>query len=225
MASLDDKEPVLESSTADDHDDSKPSPDEEDTGAEIAPIIKLDAVAVTTGEEHEDPLIDLKAKLYRFDKEGNQWKERGVGQVRLLKHKETGRIRLVMRQNKTLKICANHAVVPTVNLQEHQGSDKTWVWHASDFSDGELKDELFCIRFGSVENARAFKTAYEEAQKAVLVKSKANEESADSVGELLKELKVEEKTKEEKPEEEKKEDKAEEPHPVDVKEGAATEEQ
>ena len=49
-----------------------------------------------------------KAKLYRFDREGNQWKERGVGTVKLLKHKETGKVRLVMRQSKTLKICANH---------------------------------------------------------------------------------------------------------------------
>ena len=49
-----------------------------------------------------------KSKLYRFDKDGNQWKERGVGIVKLLKHKETGKVRLVMRQNKTLKICANH---------------------------------------------------------------------------------------------------------------------
>ena len=49
-----------------------------------------------------------KSKLYRFDKEGNQWKERGAGTVKLLKHKETGKVRLVMRQAKTLKICANH---------------------------------------------------------------------------------------------------------------------
>ena len=49
-----------------------------------------------------------KSKLYRFDKDGNQWKERGAGTVKFLKHKETGRVRLVMRQSKTLKICANH---------------------------------------------------------------------------------------------------------------------
>lgn len=28
--------------------------------------------------------------------------------MKLLKHKETGKVRLVMRQAKTLKICANH---------------------------------------------------------------------------------------------------------------------
>nr|KJB83892.1 hypothetical protein B456_013G269700 [Gossypium raimondii] len=82
--------------------------EEEDTGAQIAPIIKLEEVAVSTGEENEDPMLDLKSKLYRFDKEGNQWKERGAGTVKLLKHKETGKVRLVMRQSKTLKICANH---------------------------------------------------------------------------------------------------------------------
>ena len=44
------------------------------------------------------------------------------------------------------------AVIPSITLQEHQGSDKTWVWHAPDFADGEVKEELFCIRFGSVES-------------------------------------------------------------------------
>ncbi|KAG9157043.1 hypothetical protein Leryth_009085 [Lithospermum erythrorhizon] len=41
-----------------------------------------------------------KAKFYRFDKEGNQWEERGVGTVKLLKHKKSGKVKLVMRQNK-----------------------------------------------------------------------------------------------------------------------------
>ncbi|XP_020245353.1 ran-binding protein 1 homolog c-like [Asparagus officinalis] len=84
--------------------------EDEDTGAQIAPIIKLEEVAVTTGKEDEEAILDLKAKLYRFDKEGKQWKERGSGSgsVKLLKHKESGKVRLVMRQAKTLKICANH---------------------------------------------------------------------------------------------------------------------
>lgn len=132
-------------------------------------------------------LIWRKSKLYRFDKDGNQWKERGAGTVKLLKHKETGKVRLVMRQSKTLKICANHlgqflcilsslilfsiaflfwlgfeslsyvfgfffSVLPSMSVQEHAGNDKSCVWHAADFADGELKDELFCIRFASVES-------------------------------------------------------------------------
>ena len=116
-----------------------PAGEDEDTGAQVAPIVKLEEVVVTTGEENEDAVLDLyaflylnlvfikftfwfvsvicflpvihcfrKAKLYRFDKDGNQWKERGAGTVKFLKHKETGKVRLVMRQSKTLKICANH---------------------------------------------------------------------------------------------------------------------
>ncbi|XP_042377767.1 ran-binding protein 1 homolog c-like isoform X2 [Zingiber officinale] len=124
--------------------------EDEDTGAQIAPIVILSEVAVTTGEEDEDVLLDLKSKLYRFDKEGNLWKERGTGNVKLLKHRETGKVRLVMRQDKTLKICANHLVIPSMKIQEHAGNDKSCVWHAADFADGELKEEMFCLRFGSV---------------------------------------------------------------------------
>lgn len=33
--------------------------EDEDTGAHVAPIVHLEEVAVTTGEEHEDVLLDL----------------------------------------------------------------------------------------------------------------------------------------------------------------------
>jgi hypothetical protein len=49
-----------------------------------------------------------KCKLYRFDTGSNEWKERGVGQVKLLQHKANKKVRLLMRQDKTLKIRANH---------------------------------------------------------------------------------------------------------------------
>lgn len=43
-------------------------------------------------------------------------------------------------------------VFPSIKVQEHVGNDKSCVWKAPDFADGELKDETFCIRFGSVES-------------------------------------------------------------------------
>lgn len=39
-----------------------------------------------------------------------------------------------------------------MTVQEHQGNDKSCVWHAADFADGELKEETFAIRFASVES-------------------------------------------------------------------------
>nr|GMD73287.1 ran-binding protein 1 homolog A-like [Ipomoea batatas] len=172
--------------------------EDEDTGAQVAPIIKLEEVAVTTGEENEDAILDLKSKLYRFDKEGNQWKERGVGSVKLLKHKETGKVRLVMRQAKTLKICANHLVLPSMTIQEHAGNEKSCLWHAADFADGELKDELFCIRFSSVENCKTFMEMFQEVAESQ--KKEENKDASATAG-LLEKLSVEEKKAEEKPEE------------------------
>ncbi|THU55538.1 hypothetical protein C4D60_Mb11t07620 [Musa balbisiana] len=169
--------------------------DDEDTGAQIAPIVTLSEVAVTTGEEEEDALLDLKAKLYRFDKEGNQWKERGTGSVKLLKHRETGKVRLVMRQAKTLKICANHlggalVVIPSIKIQEHAGNDKSCVWHASDFADGELKEEMFCIRFVSVENCKKFMETVESITETLGKSEEKESEDASSAAGLLEKLSV-----------------------------------
>lgn len=177
-----------------------PTAEDEDTGAQVAPIVKLEEVTVSTGEEDEDAILDLKSKLYRFDKEGNQWKERGAGTVKLLKHKESGKVRLVMRQSKTLKICANHLVIPSMSVQEHAGNDKSCVWHASDFADGELKDELFCIRFPSVENCKLFMETFQEVAESQQ-KKEENKDASAAAG-LLEKLSVEEKKTEQKTSEE-----------------------
>ncbi|KAL6902311.1 hypothetical protein ACP4OV_005187 [Aristida adscensionis] len=178
--------------------------EDEDTGAQVAPIVKLEEVAVTTGEEDEDVLLDMKSKLYRFDKDGNQWKERGTGTVKLLKHKETGKVRLVMRQAKTLKICANHLVVATTKMQEHAGSDKSCVWHALDFADGELKEEMFAIRFGSVENCKKFKDTVEEIAEQQDKKEEAKDsEEVSSAAGLVEKLTVSDSKEEENAEKEK----------------------
>ncbi|KAH9603923.1 hypothetical protein KSS87_018007 [Heliosperma pusillum] len=162
--------------------------EDEDTGAQIAPIVKLEEVTVTTGEEDEDPLLDLKSKLYRFDKEGNQWKERGSGTVKFLKHKETGKVRLVMRQSKTLKICANHLIIAGMTVQEHAGNDKSCVWHASDYADKELKDEMFCIRFATVENCKKFMEMFQEVAESQQPQGESSE--ASETAEALEKLSV-----------------------------------
>lgn len=54
------------------------------------------------------PGLIRRAKLFRFDSVNAEWKERGTGEVRLLEHKQTKKVRLVMRRDKTLKVCANH---------------------------------------------------------------------------------------------------------------------
>eukprot|EP00164_Ancoracysta_twista_P000430 GFYU01000581.1.p1 GENE.GFYU01000581.1~~GFYU01000581.1.p1 ORF type:complete len:213 (+),score=69.63 GFYU01000581.1:96-641(+) len=148
---------------------------EGDDSAAVDPnaVPTLPEVKVETKEEDEEVCMKLRAKLYRFvkDADGGAWKERGTGDVKLLKHKETGKCRLLMRQDKTLKICANHFLHPDMDLQPNSGSDKSWVWTAfGDLADDglgliESKNELLAIRFANVENATKFKEEFEKLQK------------------------------------------------------------
>lgn len=143
----------------------------------FTPIISLPPVQLATLEEDEDVMFKMlvlelpvcyifigfielfsslprRAKLYRYDSNEDppEWKERGVGDVKLLKHKEHGTCRLLMRRDKTLKVCANHAVLPLMELKPNCGSDKAWVWSTpADFADEEAKAELLAIRFKTAE--------------------------------------------------------------------------
>jgi hypothetical protein len=95
----------------------------------------------------------MRAKLFKFDRESREWKERGTGDVRLLKHRENGKTRLVMRRDKTLKVCANHYVVPDMKLSPNVGSDRSWVWNAAaDVSEGEPEAQTLAIRFANSDS-------------------------------------------------------------------------
>lgn len=111
-----------------------------------------------------EPTRCRKCKLFRFT--GGEWKERGSGPLRLLKHRETGKVRLVMRQDKTLKVCANHAVDPSTSLAPMPGVDRAKMWVARDFTEGDAREEKFAARFKDVEEAAAFEAAWEEARSA-----------------------------------------------------------
>lgn len=83
--------------------------DEEEADVHFEPVVHLtEKVDTKTNEESEEQTFKMRAKLFKFDRESREWKERGTGDVRLLKHRENGKTRLVMRRDKTLKVCANH---------------------------------------------------------------------------------------------------------------------
>lgn len=145
-------------------DDDEPETAEPDVHFE--PVVHLtEKVDTKTNEEQEEQVFKMRAKLFKFDRDSREWKERGTGDVRLLKHKENGKTRLVMRRDKTLKVCANHYVVPDMKLSPNVGSDRSWVWNAAaDVSEGEPEAQTLAIRFANSENANAFKEAFIKAQ-------------------------------------------------------------
>ena len=108
-------------------------------------------VPVSTGEEGEDIIFKTRTKLYRV--KDAQWKERGSGELKLLRDKKSRQIRLLMRQEKTLKIVANHFLMdkPYCELLPMAGSDKALMWVASDYSEGKAADEKLAARFQTVD--------------------------------------------------------------------------
>ncbi|XP_041353333.1 ran-specific GTPase-activating protein 1-like [Gigantopelta aegis] len=73
------------------------------------PVVPLpDKIEVKTGEEDESVLFEHRAKLYRFD--SGEWKERGLGNVKILENRLTKKIRIMMRREQVLKLCLNHMI-------------------------------------------------------------------------------------------------------------------
>ncbi|KAI0938236.1 single stranded nucleic acid binding protein [Taiwanofungus camphoratus] len=186
------------------------APREEEHDPHFEPVIKLtEQVDTKTHEEDENVLFKMRAKLFRFATETSEWKERGTGDVRLLQHKETKKVRLVMRRDKTLKVCANHAISSDMRLQPNIGSDRSWVWKvAADYSESPPTSETLAIRFANAENASQFKEAFEDAQRTNISLAPAastseenqSEETKDTAEKSKEDSEAKEQAKEEKEE-------------------------
>ena len=135
-------------------------------GPHFEPIIPLpDKIDVKTGEEDAEVMFSHRAKLYRYVADDKQWKERGVGDIKLLRNRLSGKMRVLMRRDQVLKICANHQITLDMKLQPNAGSEKSWVWSTlADFSEQECKPEQLAVRFKSDDIARQFKEKFEECQ-------------------------------------------------------------
>ncbi|XP_067013935.2 E3 SUMO-protein ligase RanBP2 [Anabrus simplex] len=133
--------------------------------AEFKPVVPLpELVEVRTGEEDEEVLYQERAKLLRFDSDAKEWKERGTGQMKVLKDPKTERIRLLMRREQVLKVCCNHQLLKSMQFKSLATSDKAWTWCAQDYSEGEVKRETLAIRFKTVEQAKSFKDIIDKCQ-------------------------------------------------------------
>lgn len=156
--------------------------------AEFQPVVSLpELVEVKTGEEDEEVLFCERAKLFRFDAETKQWKERGIGQLKILRHPETQVCRVLMRRDQVLKLCANHRILPEMKLGPLSTNDRAWSWSANDYSEGQLCKENLAARFKTKEQADLFKQVFEscrdKAQSAAPLKEDAGEEKGDATQE------------------------------------------
>jgi len=166
----DTEEPAAAAGATGEEDDNGYAPEEE-AQVEFQPLVKLEEVKTQTLEEDEEVLFKLRAKLFRWEsdsweKETKLWKERGTGDVKFLQNKQTKKVRMLMRREKTMKICANFFIAPGTSLKENAGSDRSWVWQCIDFSEEKSEVSTLAIRFANSENAQKFKEQFESAIEA-----------------------------------------------------------
>ena len=131
---------------------------EAEVDVDFKPLVSLpDTYQVSTGQESERKLFCERAKLYRWDPNSKQWKERGIGNITVMKNSESGKSRLVMHREQVLKLCCNHVILPTMQLNPMLGGGNAWRWFTPcDFSEDEPKAEQLAIRFKKKEQADSF---------------------------------------------------------------------
>lgn len=132
--------------------------------ATYTPVVKLTEKKVDSGESNEDCAYQQMCLLYRFDNEEKAWKTRGKGLVKLLQHRVSNKFRVVLREDKTLKVRMNHSVNPVVELKPVSGSDKSWMWSTTDYAEDEPQAQTFSIAFSTADLAKEFKAKHDEAR-------------------------------------------------------------
>ncbi|VDH96252.1 E3 SUMO-protein ligase RanBP2 [Mytilus galloprovincialis] len=129
------------------------------------PIIALpDLVDVKTGEEDFEKMFCQRAKLFRFDREANQWKEKGFGEMKILKHRVNSLYRLILRRQIVLKLACNQWLTADISFKPLPTSETSWCWVGQDFSDNEPVIEQLAIKFKTIELAQQFKQVIDSCQ-------------------------------------------------------------
>ncbi|XP_046879236.1 LOW QUALITY PROTEIN: E3 ubiquitin-protein ligase TRIM39-like [Hypomesus transpacificus] len=111
-----------------------------------------------------EKMLDIGLKLYRWDRDLNQWKERGVGDIKILYHPEKRFYRVLMRREKVLRVCANHIISLAMDLKPMSTSAKALVWAAIDHAEGKGKVETLAAKFETPELAESFRKTVTECQ-------------------------------------------------------------
>merc|ERR1739838_307624 len=86
--------------------------------------VEFGEVELITGEEEENNVFQMSAKLYMFDKDTSTWIERGRGQLRLndlrtqAESGPTVTSRIIMRTAGSLRVILNSKIFPEMTLEK-----------------------------------------------------------------------------------------------------------
>jgi len=114
-----------------------------------------------TGEEDETQLFQTRGKLFLLDAAANQWRERGVGQIRVNENKQDKSLRMLMRVEGTHRLILNTSLAATRNVEKP--SDKAVRFIAIDYEKGTPAS--FLVRVGHPSAASDLFAAIEQNAK------------------------------------------------------------
>jgi hypothetical protein len=121
--------------------------------------------------------------LCRYDTNTKEWKERGVGDIKILKHKSKKNVfRVLLRREQIHKIACNHLITVDMKLEPMFGCESAVTWFAMDHADDEPKIEKLAAKFKLVETKNDFQAKFEECQKLLADGDGAEAEDDKSIG-------------------------------------------
>ena len=127
------------------------------------PMYLRDEVEVTTDEEGYKVMFTARTKLYRFTEK--QWKERGLGDIKILYSSEKQHARLIMRRELVYKVCLDHYIKKDMEIQFRSGTEQNiLVWGAVDYSDETPAMYAFNAKFKNEDIASELKKKLEDVQ-------------------------------------------------------------
>lgn len=81
----------------------------------LFPKVETPQSTTTTGEEEERTVFTNRARLFEFESSSREWKEKGIGMVKINENQVTGASRLLMRSDGVLRVLVNSRLFPGIN--------------------------------------------------------------------------------------------------------------
>ncbi|EDR26527.1 triadin, putative [Entamoeba dispar SAW760] len=128
------------------------------------PIIELKEIEQEKMEE--DILFKERGICVRYDSENEEFKERGRGEVEILKHPNTQLSRVILIRDQIFKLACNHYILPYIKIKEFPNNQRAVMYSVyEDYAQDEPKNTItFGICFNKEEIKEKFIKIFKELQ-------------------------------------------------------------
>jgi len=123
-----------------------------------------------------------------FHGETSEWKERAIGDAKILRCAD-GRARIVVRRDTVHKVACNHYITDNMQLTPLATATNTLTWSAVDFAEGDPSPQLFALKVKTEARLNEFKRVFEEeVAKAQKAKEEGDKEQSENPEEAVEDL-------------------------------------